>query len=60
VHIPNSSLSDYKITLPKNVIPAWIAGIQAPWMDWSLPSMEPGYPLPDRYDGLSYNLTKWD
>jgi len=35
----NSTLSDYMITLFKIVIPAWIAGIQAPWMDFSLPSM---------------------
>jgi hypothetical protein len=27
------------ITPSKIVIPAWIAGIQAPWMDLSLPSM---------------------
>jgi hypothetical protein len=27
------------ITLSKIVIPAWIAGIQAPWMGSSLPSM---------------------
>ena len=35
----SSTLSDYMITLFKIVIPAWIAGIQAPWMDLSLPSM---------------------
>jgi len=40
------------------VIPAWIAGIQAPWMGLSLTSMEPGYPLPGGYDELKHNLTK--
>jgi len=35
----NSILSDFMITQSKIVIPAWIAGIQAPWMDLSLPSM---------------------
>jgi len=31
----------------KIVIPAWIAGIQAPWMGLSLPSMALGFPLPE-------------
>ena len=35
----SSTLSDYMITLSSIVIPAWIAGIQAPWMDLSLPSL---------------------
>ena len=35
----NSTLSDYMITLSMIVIPAWIAGIQVPWMDLCLPSM---------------------
>jgi hypothetical protein len=35
----NSTLSDYMITQSKIVIPAGIAGIQAPWMDLSLPSL---------------------
>jgi hypothetical protein len=68
LQLPNvtSTLSDYMITLSKTVIPAWIAGIQTPWMDLSLPSHTTtlraghgtGYPLPGEYDELSYNLTK--
>jgi hypothetical protein len=27
------------ITIIRIVIPAWIAGIQTPWMDFSLPSL---------------------
>jgi hypothetical protein len=35
----SSTLSDYMITLSRIVIPAWIAGIQGPWMDLSLTSL---------------------
>jgi hypothetical protein len=39
IYLLDSTLPDYMTTLSKIVIPAWIAGIQAPWMDLSLPSM---------------------
>jgi hypothetical protein len=35
----NSTLSDYMYALPKTVIPAWIAGIQAPGMVRSSPPL---------------------
>jgi hypothetical protein len=35
----NSTWSDYMIILSKIVIPAWTTGVQAPWMDLSLPFM---------------------
>jgi len=55
----NSTLSDFMIIQFKIAIPAWIAGIQTPWMDLSLPSMALHWiPAPGGYDELAYNLTK--
>jgi hypothetical protein len=40
----------------KIVIPAWIAGIQAPWMDLSLPSMALDTRFPAGMTNLHINL----
>jgi hypothetical protein len=58
MRIPNSTLSDYMIYFSKIVIPAWIAGIQAPWMGLSLPSMVLDTRFPAGMTGLRINLTK--
>ena len=49
----DSTFSDLIIIQSKIVIPAWIAGIQAPWMDLSLPWY---FIFPTgEYDELAYN-----
>ena len=53
----SSTLSDFMITQPKIVIPAWIAGIQAPWMVLAYHPWR-WIPAPGGYDDLAYNLTK--
>jgi hypothetical protein len=45
-------------TIFKIVIPAWIAGIQAPWMDLSSPSMALDTRFPAGMTSLGINLTK--
>jgi hypothetical protein len=57
VLVPNSTLSDFMITQPKIVIPAWIAGIQAPWMVLAYHPWR-WIPAPGGYDELVYNLIK--
>jgi hypothetical protein len=46
------------IYLFKIVIPAWIAGIQTPWMDLNLPSMALDTRFPAGMTSLRINLTK--
>jgi hypothetical protein len=53
-----NSLSDYMYALPKTVIPAWIAGIQAPWIGSKFTIPGTGCPLPCGHDGLSSHLTE--
>ena len=54
----NSTLLDYMITIFRIVLPAWIAGIQAPWMDLSSPSMALDTRFPAGMTSLRINLTK--